>query len=800
LPEPDRRSPLAIVGRILREPMLLLLLAASGVYVSLGDAGEASLLAASVLLVIGLTVFQERKAERALQALRAMGSPRARVLRDGEATVVDARDVVVGDLLLVEEGDRLAADGRVVEAFDLHMDASLLTGESVPVQCAPGSTVHAGTMAVRGHARVEVVATGARTEMGRIGSALRDIRTEPTPMQLQMRRVVLLFACLALLSCIAMVLLYGSTRGNWLQALLAGLTLAIANIPEEFPVVVTVFLALGGWRMARHAALVRRASAIEAMGAITVLCTDKTGTLTENQMEVAQLVVPGEEACAAPLTQAHRVLLRIAASACPPLSHDPMDRALHDAMAAAGLAGDGTIREREYPFSPAFPLVAVAWRNADGTRMIACKGAPEAVATLCRLPSSEREAHLGSVDGLAARGLRVLAVAEASIPGPSRDSLAEHAFTWRGLVAFADPLRAGVADAVAEARAAGIRVVMMTGDHAATALTIGREAGIARNGDVLPGATLETLDERALSRTAAEVDVFARVKPQHKLRLIEALKARGEIVAMTGDGVNDAPALAASHVGIAMGGRGTDVAREAAAIVLTDDNFVTIVRAIRIGRTIYDNLLRAMRYILAVHVPITGLALLPLLTGGPLVLFPLHVVFLELIIDPACSIVLEREPPAADLMRRPPRPPAQPLLTVSMLLLSLAQGAVVLSVVVLVYLAATQAGWTTAESGGLAFTALVAGNLGLLLLYREGGTPLQSLRQPNPAFWWVTAGAILTLVMVTRAPMAAAWFGFAPAPFVAWLLALAVPVGASVTMKRLDRRQANSPSGVARGR
>jgi P-type Ca2+ transporter type 2C len=386
----------------------------------------------------------------------------------------------------------------------------------------------------------------------------------------------------------------------------------------------------------------------------------------------------------------------------------------------------------------------------------------------------------------------VLAVAAALPDDGLRDGLADHLFEWKGLVAFADPLRAGAAKAVSEARTAGVRVVMMTGDHAATALAIAREAGISGNGDdAALGAALESLSDGALQATADSTNVFARVRPQHKLRMIEAFKARGDIVAMTGDGVNDAPALAAAHVGIAMGGRGTDVAREAAAVVLLDDNFITIVEAIRLGRTIYDNILRAVRYILAVHVPITGLALLPLIAGTPLVLLPLHVVLLELIIDPACSIVLEREPPAKDIMRRPPRPSASPLLTVRTMLVSLTQGVAVFGVVVLIHVLASAYGLLQEQVGALAFNALVTGNLGLLMLYREGRGPIQVLRQPNASFWWISAAAFVLLAVVTYQPAAAALLGFVPPPMGWWLLALVIPVAMTVAMKVLGNRLSN---------
>ena len=791
LPQPEQRAWWAIILNILREPMLLLLVSATAVYLLLGDPGEAAVLGASVVIVIALTAYQEQKSERALQALRELSSPRARVLRDGEPRLLAGRDVVVGDVILVAEGDRVPADARVLEESDLHVDESMLTGESVPVRCAVASgedgrgLLHASTLVVRGRGSAEVVAIGARTSVGRIGAQLGRMHSDPTPLQREIRRVVALFAILSVASCLLMTGLYVATRGGWLEGLLAGITLAMSNLPEEFPVVLTVFLALGAWRMAQHKALVRRASAIEALGAITVLCTDKTGTLTENRMAVAELVPDGGgDDPAKGDSHAEQGLLESAVLASQPRSHDPMERALQDAASRSVELQAAVARNRhvrEYPLSADCPAVAHAWSQPgrDGF-VVACKGAPETVAELCGLEAERRAAVLAVVDSMARRGLRVLAAAswtggaevdESGLPGSIRD----FRFRWLGLVGFADPLRAGVADAVVEAHAAGIRLIMLTGDHLETARAIALQAGLAAQSEVALGRELDELDERALAARVSAINVFARVRPEHKLRLVNALKDSGEVVAMTGDGVNDAPALMAAHVGVAMGGRGTDVAREASSIVLLDDNFVTVVHAIRQGRGIYDNILRAVRYILAVHVPITGLALLPMFSGGPLVLLPLHVVFLELIIDPACSIVFEREPAADDIMRRPPRPPRQPLLGLRGLLTSLGHGACMFAVVVVVYALGVFIQLPAAELGALAFTALVAGNLGLIVLYRAGASPLASLLQRNLAFWIVSVSALSVLALITRFEVPAAWFGFVPPPIDAWLLALLLP-------------------------
>ena len=782
---------------VLREPMLLLLLAATAVYVVLGDAGEALLLALSVLAVIGLTIYQEQKSERALEALRELGSPRARVLRDGEPRVVPAGELVVGDVILLAEGDRVPADAHLLDTTDLHVDESLLTGESVPLQRRIGGSadealVHASTLVVGGHGVAEVVATGARTEVGKIGVSLRSLHVEATPMQREIRRVVLLFAGLALATGALVAGLFLLTRGGWTDAVLAGLTLAIATIPEEFPMVLAVFLALGAWRMARHQALVRRTPAIEALGAITVLCTDKTGTLTRNRMAVAELVAGGERAdLRSTLAPSLRTLLETAVLASRPDSIDPMDRALLDSTAR--LEANPSVAAsalpallREYPLSADCTAVTLAWRR-DANVLAACKGAPETVADLCDLPVDQRSAVLADVDAMGRRGLRVLAVASARWDGDAAMPPSMHGFpfAWLGLVAFADPLRDGVVDAVAEARAAGIRVVMLTGDHRETARAIAEQAGIPAAGGVVEGRRIDALDDDALEQCAAATNVFARVRPEQKLRLVAALKQAGEVVAMTGDGVNDAPALMAAHVGIAMGQRGTDVAREAAAIVLLDDDFVTVVRAIRLGRTIYDNIQRAVHYILAVHVPIAGLALLPLVGGGPLVLLPLHVVFLELIIDPACSIVFERESEAkgADIMRRAPRPPTARLLGVRSLVGNLLRGGAMFAAVAAAYAAGRALSLPAAQVGALAFTALVTGNLGLIVVYRAGTSLWRTLRAPNAAFAVVAAGAAAMLLVVTRLPGPARLFGFEPPPMAPWLLAILLPLAVAALLK-----------------
>lgn len=805
LPQPEHRSWLRVLLGVLREPMLLLLVAASSLYLLLGDAQEASVLMASVAFVIALTVYQDLRSEQALRALRDLSSPRANVIRDGQLRQVSSSELVVGDVILISEGDRVPADAQLLEDTGLMLDESMLTGESTPVQKlstpsdeADRNIVRASTLVVRGHAKGLVVAVGDRTAVGQIGSALRTLQSPRTPMQMEIRTAVFYFSILGLSCSFLVTVLYVWAYGGWLQGLLAGVTLAMANIPEEFPVVLTVFLAMGSWHMARHKALVRHGSAIEALGSVTVLCTDKTGTLTENRMSVAELAAEGlHSEPGARLSHALGTLLRCAYQACPEHSFDPMETAIGNAAALSPeyLPSADCKRVREYPLSKDLLAVTHVWTcQGAPTLHVACKGAPEAVADLCRFPPEQRIALLDEAKQMASRGLRVLAVASAVWDGATAslpDTAKGFCFKWSGLIGLADPLRDGVRDAVDEARSAGIRVVMLTGDHLDTAQAIASQAGLAHPETAMLGHDLESADDATLIRQANAVNVFARVKPNHKLRLIDALKKTGHVVAMTGDGVNDAPALMAAHVGIAMGGRGTDVAREAASIVLLDDNFVTIVRAVRQGRVIYDNILRAIRYILAAHVPITGLAVLPLLLGAPLILMPLHVVFLELIIDPASTLVFQREPPSPDVMHRPPRSPSARLLDKPNLFGSLLQGFVVFIAITAVYALGRNLEVPTQQLAALSFTSLISGNLGLIVVNR-GQAQRHEGRQSGAAFWILVLSAMTMLLVVTRLEVPAAWFRFTPPPVGFWFAALAMPLASLFIIELIRKIRASN--------
>ena len=751
----DKRRTLDIVIASVREPMFILLMVAAALYLILGDLGEGLLLLFMVGVTVGLTPYQEGKTERALEALRNLSSPRALVLRDGKAIRIPGCEVVRGDLLLLTEGDRVAADGMLLQCTNLQVDESLLTGESMAVRKRPKSDadtharpggddlpfVWSGTLILQGEGMAQVTATGTRSEIGRIGDALKGVDTEASPLQRQVAKLVKFFAIGGLVLSLGATVMYGLLRGDWLQAILAGIALSMSLLPEEFPVILAIFPAIGAWRLARVKVLTRRLPAVETLGSISVLCTDKTGTLTENRMRVTQLHAAGrtialdqhDRDTLRGLSPQYRMLASIASTASKPQPFDPMEKAIHE-LSDQVSKDDVSINEgqliREYPLSPQLRAMTQVWTNSGGS-MAAAKGAPEAIATLCRLGPEALDEMNRAVDKMASMGLRVLGVARATHPvDVLPDSQQGFAFSYLGLIGLSDPLRGEIPQAVRDCAQAGIRVIMITGDYPVTAASIAQQAGI-KPGAVLGGEELDSLDDVQLASRLRSTNICARITPDQKLRIVQALKANGETVAMTGDGVNDAPALKAAHVGIAMGGRGTDVAREAASLVLLDDNFASIVRGIRLGRRIYNNLQNAMTYVLSMHMPIAGMAILPAVFGWPILLYPAHIAFLELIIDPACSLAFENEPADDEVMRRPPRPPAEPVLSPRDFIMALLQGSGALIVVAAAF-AFTLTVLPETSARAATFATLVTANLALLFsnLSRQRSV-LRTLVDPN---------------------------------------------------------------------
>ena len=771
----QRRTLFAIAGEVVREPMFLLLLGAGAIYLALGDAREALILLGFVVIIMVVTILQERRTESALEALRDLSSPRALVIRDGVPTRIAGREVVREDIAILVEGDRVPADGTVLQAHELAADESLLTGESeAVVKFADRNQVFAGTLVVRGQGLVRITAVGGQTELGRIGKSLQSIAIESSPLRDEIGLLTKRLALIGIGLCLTLALLYWMLRGGWLDGLLAGITLAMGILPQEFPVIMIVFLALGARRIAAQRVLTRRLNAIETLGETTVLCVDKTGTLTQNRMNLTALSVAGQLLKTADLPhnglpEAYHELLEYAVLASEIDPHDPMELAFHG-FAREYLANTEHLHPdwalaREYELSPELFAMSHLWRNASGKHdVVATKGAPEAIADLCHLTGEARQRLNQDAELMADRGLRVLGVAKAkySVDKSWPDIQHDFDFEFVGLVGLADPLRPEVADAVAECHRAGIRVVMITGDHPRTARAIATAAGID-SGKLLTGDELEKTDAAALTQRIASVNVFARVTPQQKLAIVDVLKANGEVVAMTGDGVNDAPALKSAHIGIAMGKRGTDVAREAASLVLLEDDFSAIVSAIRLGRRIFANLRQAVVYTLAVHIPIIGMSILPLFFGLPLILAPIHIAFLELIIDPACSIVFEAEEGSPGLMQQPPRSNTEHLISSQQLVVSLAQGTLVTLAVVVFYMWSLRANIAAEEARALAFIVLVTANAALILSVRS---PQQTWHQifsmPSTVAMWVLAGTLSGLAIITNIPAIAGAFSFQP--------------------------------------
>ena len=785
LPSTKKRSLFAIAFGVVREPMFLLLVACGTIYLFMGDVEEALMLLGFVFVVMGITLYQERKTERALEALRDLSSPRALVIRDGEQRRIAGREVVRGDILVLNEGDRVPADAVLLSCLNFSVDESLLTGESVPVRkvaaegilemSRPGGDdlpfVYSSTLVVQGRGIAQVKSTGINTEIGRIGKALRTVEQGETLLQRETGRLVRNLAIVGLSLCALVVVIYGFIRSDWLNGLLAGITLAMATLPEELPVVLTIFLALGAWRISQKQVLTRRVPTIETLGSATVLCVDKTGTLTLNRMSVSKLFARGEfldlrhSKGVMPEIFHEFVEFSILASQIDPF--DPMEKALKD-LGEQHLAQTEHLHQnwtlvQEYPLSKELLSLSRVWKSpGDTAYVIAAKGAPEAIAELCHFDGAQTQDLTRNISTMAQEGLRVLGVAKAGFKETALPT-EQHNFKFEflGLIGLADPVRPTVPEAVRECYTAGIRVVMITGDYPGTAQNIARQIGLFPSDQFMTGPELDAVDESELQKRIKTVNIFARVVPEQKLRLVNAFKANGEIVAMTGDGVNDAPALKSAHIGIAMGGRGTDVARESSALVLLDDDFSSIVQTIKMGRRIFDNIKKAIAYIFAIHVPIAGMSLIPVLLNWPLVLLPVHIVFLELIIDPACSVVFEAESEEANVMKRPPRSPTEPLFSRRTLAVSLLQGVSVLLIVLAVFSISLYRGQGELEARALTFTTLIIANLGLIMTNRSWSrTILRTLHSPNKALWWVLGGAAIFLGLVLYVPFLRNLFRF----------------------------------------
>lgn len=764
LPDREKKSLPKIILEVLTEPMIFLLLAVVLVYFVLGDKTEALVLLFSVVVIVAIELYQNNKTEKALEALRNLSSPSCTVIRDGTHQTVASRELVVGDMIVIAEGARVPADAHLVAAENVMADESLLTGESVPVDKSADAsdkklqTVYSGSMVVKGHGVAEVVAVGPATEIGKIGTSLNAIVPERTLLQKETDRVVKVIAVIAISAAVLITMVFWLSRGNLVQGFLAGLTLSIAMLPEEFPVVLTVFMALGAWRLAKSNVLARKSTTIETLGSATVLCTDKTGTLTENRMQI-QAVTDENGHDVALTSDQYKTTIAYGVLASQIKPFDPME----EAFLLAAYSWTDDLQEiyrrqhivKEYPLEPQSLSVVHVWADKAGEhKVVALKGAPEEVFRLCGLDDAQTKALNQQVTARARQGLRVLAVAR-GIPQPDLPAdRQQYQYELLGLVALADPIRREAAEAIRLCRSAGIRVIMITGDYAETAQRIGREIGLDSD-TVLTGEAFSQMTDKEQDEAVRTTSIFSRVIPAHKLLIVNALKDNGEVVAMTGDGVNDAPALKSAHIGIAMGQRGTDVAREAASIVLLDDNFASIVRGVRLGRRIFTNLQKAMMYILVVHMPIITLSLVPVLFGWPLVLLPIHIVFFEFIVDPSCTLIFESESEEPGAMKQPPRRLGQSLFNIPMLLRSLLTGGTVSLVILLTHWYMITNGWAENKARAVTFLLIILTNVLLILAISGLRSVREMLTLRRPTAMTIVVGiVVIALVVVYSVPAA----------------------------------------------
>lgn len=689
-----KQSFLSKIGHILTEPMFLLLIIASIVYFVLGEPLDGSIMLVFVIVIISIEVVQEWKTDKTLHALKNLSAPHIKVIRNGKKIEILSELLVPGDLMLIEEGSKIPADGFVVKTNDLKVDESSLTGEAEPVWKKLAKTepflpqertnwredyCYTGTLVTFGSATILVDKIGTETEYGKIGKYLVEAETTSSPLEKQTNKLIKVSTTIAL-SLFFLVALFTfidasdvSLKSRLIQSILSGITLAMALIPEEFPVVLTVFLSMGAWRLAKKNSLVRKLPAIETIGAVSVLCVDKTGTITMNQMTVTELA-----------SQNEKETIELMGLACEMEPYDPMEIAMLDYCEKHNLSKNELFSGKliaEYSFTDELKMMGHVWQKNEQI-IIAAKGSPESILSICRLSLSEKKVINQKIEKMSSQGLRVIAVAstivfnEDEIPKQIDDC----ELIFSGLVGLADPPRIGVKEDIQQCYQAGIRIVMITGDNGITASAIAKQVGIDSVEEVVTGKELETLSDQELQEIVKVVTIFSLVTPEHKMRIVKALKANNEVVAMTGDGVNDAPALKYADIGIAMGKRGSEVSREAADLILLDDNFSTIVTTIKDGRRIYDNIKKAIGYIVVIHVPIALSAVAGPLLGIPqaaLFLLPIHVVLLELVIDPTCSIVLERQPSEKDIMARPPRNPKETILSFGLLMKNMIQGIVI---------------------------------------------------------------------------------------------------------------------------
>jgi Ca2+-transporting ATPase len=758
-----KKTLLSRILSVFKEPMLALLFGTAFIYFFLGEYRDGIIMMFFVAVVTGISFFQEWRTDKTLDALKDLSSPKITVVRNNELVTIDSNELTVGDIMLLKEGDIVSADGQIIEMHDLGMDESTLTGES-QISWKNAETdaadekeywkknyCYAGTTVINGSAIVRVTAIGLQTEYGKIGADINAAPEQATPLEMQTKQLIKasLYVSIGLF-----ILVFAVTfvhQKSFIDGLLSAITVTMAMIPEEFPVVLTVFLAMGAWRLAKRNALVRRIPAIETLGAISVLCVDKTGTLTKNQMEVRDIYDFYDKTDEKGVS-----VIEWAVLACEEESYDPMEKAIIECGIKNGMNIKDAFSHKlifEYPFSSESKMMGHVW-ELDGKPTLAAKGSPESIIPLCHLNDEDMKTVENRQIEMASKGYRVIAVAINDDMNDIPKGLDENQMRLLGLIGLADPPREVVPDAIDVCNKAGIRVIMITGDNGITAQSIAKEIGIQNYENVITGQELEEMTDEELKNRIVNTNIFARVIPRHKMRIVKAFKDIGEVVAMTGDGVNDAPALKYADIGIAMGKRGTGVAKEAADMILLDDNFTTIVDSIRNGRRIYDNIKKAFEYILCVHIPIALTAVLTPLLHLPLLLLPTHVVLLELIIDPTCSIVFERQPEEPDIMNRKPRPKSEPLITTKWLTKALLQGTTIFAALFIPYMYMMRSGITQNMARSFSLTILIFANLLLVYVNRSNIDSIfkDMFKLRDKVIGYINAGIVLGLLAILYIP------------------------------------------------
>lgn len=774
--EQKKKEPFYIkILHIVMEPMFLLLLVAALIYFFLGEPGDGLIMITFVLVIIAIEAIQEWKTDQTLNALKDLSAPKIRVIRNGKSEEILSQHLVPNDLMLIEEGVKVPADGFVIRANDLRINESSLTGEAEAVwkTIADSKTtttedywredyVYTGTLVTTGSATILVDKTGSKTEYGKIGNHLASVKEEPTLLDRQIGKLVKICAIIAFifLSLVTLVTFFSSTdaplKSRVIESILSGITIAMAMIPEEFPVVLTVFLSMGAWRLAKKNSLIRKLPAVETMGAVSVLAVDKTGTITENKMSVTK-VWPID-------SNVEERLIEVMGLASEIDPYDPMEIAMLEYDQAHGWDKEKLFNGElitEYPFTDELKMMGHVWKRNKKIE-VAVKGSPESILTISNLTLEKKQEILSIVDEFAKKGLRIIAVGEQIIQTVEDipNNVESCQLTLLGLIGLSDPPRKGIAADIEHCRKAGIKVVMITGDNGITAGAIAKKVGISNADHYLTGIEIDNMTDEDLMNIVSTVNVFSRVTPEHKMRIVRAFKESGEVVAMTGDGVNDAPALKYADIGIAMGQRGSEVSREAADLILLDDNFSTIVNTIKDGRRIYDNIKKAISYIFIIHIPIALTALVGPMLGIPqmsLFLLPVHVVLLELVIDPTCSVVLERQPSERGIMERPPRNAKESILTKKLLFKSLVQGLVIFIISFTTYFLTLQQDLVNDEKARtMGLVVLIVANL--FLVQVNSSDQLVSIQIFaklifDKVIWIILGGTILVLLALIYSPL-----------------------------------------------